>query len=217
MFLYSFLFFSTITLISSFSVFLSKNPVESVLFLIFCFFNTGVILFFFNLEIFSIFFIIIYVGAIAILFLFIVMMLNIKLKYKYNILNNSLIFLGFFIFLYITLNFLFFKFFKMDYLILNEILRNINGNITNIFTDGNLQNYMISLESEECSSIEIIGQVLFNNFYIYLPIIGFLLLIPLIGVIVLTLPFNKVKKMQLDIKQLSRRDSFLSFFKKTQY
>lgn len=71
--------FSTLAVLSSIMVIVSRNPVHSVLFLILTFFNCASILLLLEVEFLSIIFIIVYVGAIAILFLFVVMMLNIKI------------------------------------------------------------------------------------------------------------------------------------------
>lgn len=59
-------------------VFLTENPVHSVLFLILTFFNSSAILLLLNADFLALIFVIVYVGAIAVLFLFVVMMLNIK-------------------------------------------------------------------------------------------------------------------------------------------
>ena len=73
-----FYFFSLITIISSFFVVFSSNPVHSVLFLIFSFFNIAVIFLLSDAEFIAMTLIIVYVGAVAVLFLFVVMMLNIN-------------------------------------------------------------------------------------------------------------------------------------------
>jgi NADH-quinone oxidoreductase subunit J len=74
-----FYIFSSLAILSSFMVILSKNPVYSVLFLILSFCNVSSLLFLLQLEFLPISFLVIYVGAIAVLFLFVMMMLNIKL------------------------------------------------------------------------------------------------------------------------------------------
>jgi NADH-quinone oxidoreductase subunit J len=66
-------------------VFLSKNPVHSVLFLILTFFNSSAIVLLLNADFLALIFVIVYVGAIAVLFLFVVMMLNIKLSIDENL------------------------------------------------------------------------------------------------------------------------------------
>lgn len=57
----------------------SKNPVNSVLFLVLVFSNATGLLILVDLDFFAMIFLVVYVGAIAILFLFVVMMLNIKI------------------------------------------------------------------------------------------------------------------------------------------
>ena len=63
---------------SSFFVVFSNNPVHSVLFLIFSFFNVAVLFLLSDAEFIAMTLIIVYVGAVAVLFLFVVMMLNIN-------------------------------------------------------------------------------------------------------------------------------------------
>ena len=67
------------TLLSAVLVITSKNPVISILFLIFTFVNAAVYLILSGIFFIGISYIIIYVGAIAIIFLFVIMMINIKL------------------------------------------------------------------------------------------------------------------------------------------
>jgi len=76
-FLINILAFSTI--FSSVLVITSKNPVISVIFLIFTFVCAALYLILFGINFIGISYIIIYVGAIAVIFLFIIMMINIKL------------------------------------------------------------------------------------------------------------------------------------------
>ena len=73
-----FYFFSFVLILSSLFVVFSSNPVHSVLFLIFTFFNAAVIFLLSNAEFLAMTLLIVYVGAVAVLFLFVVMMLNIK-------------------------------------------------------------------------------------------------------------------------------------------
>lgn len=70
--------FIFLILITSLLVILSKNPVQSVLFLVLVFFFSSLLLLLLGAEFLSILLVIIYVGAISILFLFVVMMLNLK-------------------------------------------------------------------------------------------------------------------------------------------
>merc|ERR1712054_138791 len=74
-----FYFFSSFAIISGVMVIRSKNPVNSVLFLILVFCNATGLLILVDLDFFAMIFLVVYVGAIAVLFLFVVMMLNIKI------------------------------------------------------------------------------------------------------------------------------------------
>jgi NADH-ubiquinone oxidoreductase chain 6 len=67
------------TLLSAILVITSKNPVISVIFLIFVFCSAALYLIVFGISFIGISYIIIYIGAIAVIFLFIIMMINIKL------------------------------------------------------------------------------------------------------------------------------------------
>ncbi len=73
-----FYFFSSMTVIAALAVIASRNPVYSVLWLIFCFFNCAALFVLLGAELVAMLLVIVYVGAVAVLFLFVVMMLNIK-------------------------------------------------------------------------------------------------------------------------------------------
>ena len=78
-------------------IFLSFNPIHSVLFLIFSFCIAAVILFLLNAEFIGLLFIMIYVGAVAILFLFVIMMIETKIHYNINYTFEKFIYTTFFI------------------------------------------------------------------------------------------------------------------------
>jgi len=187
-------FFTFLLLISSIFVFISKNPVHSVLFLILTFCNASGILFLFNAEFLGLVFIIIYVGAIAVLFLFVVMMLNVKI-YSSNILFYlPFIFLGCFIMI------------LQIFLILEKTFTNSTFCVSDL--PYNFDNYLDSL-----SSIDVLGQSLYNYYLLCFLLAGLILLVAMIGAIVLTLNFRSHRKNELVSRQLSRSDNFLAFFK----
>jgi NADH-quinone oxidoreductase subunit J len=108
--IYSLVFFAFAFLVvaSSIAVVVARNPVHSVLFLIFAFFNASGIMILLGAEFIGMVFIIIYVGAIAILFLFVVMTLNLnEMNIKEYIIGHKkwFVFIGslFFINILITL------------------------------------------------------------------------------------------------------------------
>lgn len=74
-----FYFFAFVTVFSALMVITAKNPVHSVLFLIFAFFNAAGLFILLSAEYLAMLLVVVYVGAVAVLFLFVVMMLDIDL------------------------------------------------------------------------------------------------------------------------------------------
>lgn len=72
---YAFAFFAVFSAVMVIS---AKNPVHSILFLIFCFFNSAGLFVLLGAEYLAMTLVIVYVGAVAVLFLFVVMMLDIN-------------------------------------------------------------------------------------------------------------------------------------------
>jgi NADH-quinone oxidoreductase subunit J len=68
--------FATLLIAGSLSVVFSKNPVKSVLSLVFSFLNGAILLLLTGAEFVSIILIVVYIGAIVVLFLFVVMTLS---------------------------------------------------------------------------------------------------------------------------------------------
>jgi len=73
----AFYVFSTVLLLSALMVISARNPVHSVLFLIFAFFNAAALFVLLGAEFLAMILVVVYVGAVAVLFLFVVMMLDI--------------------------------------------------------------------------------------------------------------------------------------------
>lgn len=189
--------------VSSLLVVFSVNPVESVLYLILTFCNAGVVLFLYNLEFFGLIFVIIYVGAIAVLFLFVIMMLNIKINSSFigNLNAKNA-------FLYVVSSLVIYNILAVVCLNLSEVMPFTD---TKVPFDANVAVPSI-LFFDQLNNIDVLGQVFYNYYSLYLPLAGFVLLVALVGVIVLTFHFNKPKKAQIDFRQLSRSDNFISFF-----
>lgn len=187
-------FFSFLLILSGLFVFISENPVHSVLFLILAFCNASAILMLFNAEFLALIFIIIYVGAIAVLFLFVVMMLNVKTFSTLNSFYVPFILLGSFI-LFVQL-----------FLILEKAFFGF-GNLS----ETNVHDFQNALDN--MSNIDVIGQGLYNYFVPCFLLAGVILLVAMIGAIVLTLNFSSHRKNELTYRQLSRSENFLSFFK----
>ena len=180
----AFYIISSITVLSCLPVVFSSNPVHSVLFLIFTFFNVSILFLLSNAEFLAMTLIIVYVGAVAVLFLFVVMMLNI---------NEVLIKEGFlkyfpFGFILITIFLLELFFVFKDITLKNTLSSEMN--ISELLNKGN-------------TNTESIGMFLYTDFFIVFQISGFLLLVAMIGAIVLAKNENLNIKSQKIIHQKS--------------
>ena len=183
-----FFFISLIFLLSSFLVIYSINPIHSILSLILLFCSSSVFLLFINVEFLALMFIIIYVGAISVLFLFVIMMLNIKLIEV----NDNLI-------KYLPISFFIFLIFIFDfYLIFNQNLLFI--------LDFSQLNYIswINLLNKK-TSMELIGMILYTDFFSIFLLSSLILFISMIGPIVLTLVVEKNNKRQNIYEQINQK------------
>lgn len=164
--------FAIMLCIFSLGMCFSLTPVEAVIYLILTFLCTGIILFLFNCEFLGVSFVIVYVGAIAILFLFVIMMLPIKNSGDENIFISSaivskmnIIFMIFLIIFFIY----YFPLFLDDY-----------------WFDSAQYNTNVIKFIEDLSTLDILAQALYNYYFIYVLLAGYILLIALIGAVVIT-------------------------------
>jgi len=173
-------------------VFITKNSVHAVLYLILAFFSSSILLFILDVEFLGIIFIIIYVGAIAILFLFIVMMLNNKIL-SFDPKN-------YYIMLFLMASIFSIQTFSTFFGIFKEFGNKLVHLELSTFLTDNLSN------------LNLLGQVLFNNYNTCFLLAGLVLLVAMIGAIVLSLNFEAHVKAQILYKQLSRSESYFYFF-----
>jgi NADH-quinone oxidoreductase subunit J len=176
--------FSGLMCISSIMVISARNPVHSVLFLILTFINAAGLLFLLEIEFLSFIFIVVYVGAIAVLFLFVVMMLDIKIAENNQ--NFSKIFYVSGLVLFGT------TFINESFNNENDYLYSLNVHV----------NWFKKLDL--ITNIEALGQILYTYYFVYIIIVGILLLIAMLGAIVLTLVINKNSRLQAIHNQVSR-------------
>tara|TARA_B100000686_G_C16595531_1_gene865767 strand:- start:330 stop:962 length:633 start_codon:yes stop_codon:yes gene_type:complete len=185
-----FYFFSTITVLSSIMVIVSKNTVYSVFFLILVFVSVSILFIMIGAEFLGMIMLIVYVGAVAVLFLFVVMMLNIveqvtRKASRKGLINNISVgtVVGVIIFL--------------------EILVVIGGwNYKGDFIPLSAANL-----NPELSNTHAIGSVLYTDYIHLFQIAGMILLMSMIGAITLT--FNKREniKRQNYFEQIQREKS----------
>jgi NADH-quinone oxidoreductase subunit J len=187
------IFLTFFFVLSGLLVFVSDNPVHSVLFLILTFCNSSAILFLFKVDFLALTFIIIYVGAIAVLFLFVVMMLNVKVFSLLNLFYAPFIIQGIFV-------------------LLVQIFFVVEKAFFGFSTINSISPFLFENVLDNFNSIDALGQGLYNYFLICFLLAGIILLVAMVGAIVLTLNFSSQRKNELVYRQLSRSDNFLTFF-----
>ena len=196
-----FVFFSAFCLVSAVFVIWTKNPVFSVLFLNFTFFNVSAVLFLFNFEFLPIAFLVVYVGAVAVLFLFVLMMLNIKLAElieSYSmILPVGLLFCLIFIIQILSL-------FQMEFELFTIFDKNSSLFLLDFSNIGTLKTNFFNL-NYSLSNLKFLGFVLFSEFLYHFVFAGFVLLFAMVGAILLTLQ-KKFKTKNQNIYQQILKD-----------
>lgn len=196
-----FFFLAFLIFLAGLLVIFSKNPVQSVLFLVVVFCLSAQIFVLLEVDFLAMVLIIVYVGAIAVLFLFIVMMLNIRVVELNEILNRYFplaVIVGLIIFAEILFSF----YYSIGYHSLNLYY---------------LDWYKSFLSH---SNVVSLGLVLYTYFSPFLIISGILLLLAMISSIVLTLDlpqkeegFIFFSRKQSISDQVGRPINDLSFWK----
>jgi NADH-quinone oxidoreductase subunit J len=174
-------------LFSATFVITAKNPIHSVLFLVFVFFNVAGMLVLLGVEFLAMLLLIIYVGAVAVLFLFVIMMLHVKIPQTYK--NLSMYIIG------LTLVFLF-EFYVM---VENNsiVLYDFSGLVY-------LNNFIDWVDTVVLTTnTAVIGTILYTHYSFYFILCGYILLISMIGAIVLTL-FRRTDMRRQEIYKQTR-------------
>ena len=181
------IFLGVLSVFFSFLIIASKNPIHSIFALIITFVIVSIIMIgYLQCEFLSIVFLIVYVGAVSILFLFIVMLLNIK-----NIDLTDKFFNYFPVGIVIGI-----LFFVEIYLYIYWSLHTESSNLNMHFIYINYTNNIDSL-----TDIEIIAQLLYEEYALVFIIASILLLVAMIGAIILTLRITiKVKKQKINLQ-----------------
>ncbi len=180
-----FYLFATITVASGFMVIASRNPVQSVLFLILAFVNAAGLFLMMGAEFLAMILVIVYVGAVAVLFLFVVMMLDVDFaELRQGFLQylpvGALIGIVFLIELLLVVG---------TWVIDPELIRTPTVPIP---------------PAHVMTNTEAIGQVLYTQYFYFFQAAGLILLVAMIGAIVLTLR-DRVGVRRQDISRQNAR------------
>ena len=169
----TFYFFASFLIVTCISVIFSKNPVNSVLFLVLAFLNSTFLFILIGAEFVGIILAIVYIGAVAILFLFVVMMLDIQITtLMFNIKR------------YVPLALLFAGVILAEIIYLT-VFKSSKSNISEIVRSSN--------------NTEEIGNILYTKYFIDFQLSGIVLLLAMIGAIVLTHVYRpSIKRQNID-------------------
>jgi NADH-quinone oxidoreductase subunit J len=179
--------FAALTLMCGVMVISAKNPVHSVLFLIFAFFNAAGLVVLLGVEYIAMTLVIVYVGAVAVLFLFVVMMLNINFaEWRQGFLRYLPIGIGVAALFIVQIGALYIASKPAT-----QGLRLIPGNPTPPL--------------EKVTNTEAIGRLLYTDYAIAFQIAGMILLVAMVSAIVLTLRQREGVRRQRIGKQVARR------------
>jgi len=199
----NFFFFTTLSslcLLSSFMVVLTKNPINSVLFLIMCFCNISCIFFLLELEYLPLVFLVVYVGAIAVLLIFVVMMLNIRLSLLKETGSQF-----FFIAIILAINFLTQLFFIYQSEFASLFFFKTSNVLESTMFLSEVFNPTAKIQTE--NTMKNLGFLVYSQYYYLFLISSLILLLAMIGAIVLTLQKSfRGKKQSVPHQVLSNFD-----------
>nr|YP_009431920.1 NADH dehydrogenase subunit 6 [Oscarella pearsei]ATA66357.1 NADH dehydrogenase subunit 6 [Oscarella pearsei]ATA66369.1 NADH dehydrogenase subunit 6 [Oscarella balibaloi] len=187
-----FYIFALGVIISGIMVISALNPIHSVFWLIVVFLGASALFILLGIDFIALIFLIVYVGAIAILFLFVIMMLNLTDLEGGGDMSN-----------YIPIGSV------IGVLLLFEVL--IMGREATAYSYRDIDHEYLkgdawdaSIEIIKSSNIEVLGRILYTDYYYLFIIASFILLVAMIGAIVLTHELGAELKRQDLFTQTSR-------------
>lgn len=177
-----FYLFSTVLVISSIGVIAFKNPMHNLLALIMCFFNSAGLFILLGAEFLAFLLIMVYVGAIVVMFIFVLMTIDLEnITYK-NLGKGPIIALA---------------------VVISELATLLMFKGAENLTQGKTLS-SIAANYEQTNNTVAIGEVMFTTYAYPFILIGFILLVAMVGAIVLTFTKQKNRRQQSIYKQVHR-------------
>ncbi|MGQ3675720.1 NADH-quinone oxidoreductase subunit J [Xanthobacter sp. TB0139] len=181
-----FYLFAFVLVASAVMVISSRNPVQSVLFLILAFVNAAGLFILIGAEFLGLILVVVYVGAVAVLFLFVVMMLDVDfVELRQGFLQ------------YMPLGVL------IGVIFLAELVLVVGAWVTAPSLSG-----MVATATpgdDALTNVQAIGRVLYTDYIYFFQAAGFVLLVAMIGAIVLTLRHKPNVRRQNITAQVARQ------------
>ncbi len=178
-----FYLFAGLAVVAALGVITARNPVHSVMWLIFCFFNAAGLFFLLDAEFIGILLILVYVGAVMVLFMFVVMMLHVNLA---------------------ALREGFLRYLPLGGAIAAALLAEIvaagfSGVFTRVPNPGH--------SGGQVNNTVEIGKVLYTKYLLGFEVAAVILLVALVGAVVLTIRKRKDAKYQNIARQVAVKPS----------
>lgn len=181
---FAFYLFAAILTGSAVMVISARNPVHSVLFLIFSFFNAAGLFVLMGAEFIALILVIVYVGAVAVLFLFVVMMLDISFS---DLRKGAMKF--------VPLGLLAGGILLAEFVIMYKGWAEYAPDLARDLQEG----------AEELTNTEILGRLIYTDYLFAFQTAGLILLVAMIGAIVLTHRQRPGTRRQKIAEQNARR------------
>ena len=182
----AFYMFAFFTILSAVMVVSMRNPVHSVLFLIFAFFNAAGLFVLLGAEFLAMILVIVYVGAVAVLFMFVVMMMDIDfVELRQGFLR------------YLPIGG------AVGLVMLIELIAIVSG--WDSIAKGHMT--LAAATPDNVTNTEALGQVIYTQYIYLFQSAGLVLLVAMIGAIVLTHRKREGVRKQVISEQLARKVS----------
>jgi len=182
---FAFYVFAITLIVGALLVVVSKNPVHSVLWLIFTFLSAAALFVLLGAEFVAMLLLIVYVGAVAVLFMFVVMMLDVD----FTTLKGEMV-----------------KYLPLAGLIGVILLMELGLAIGTWTFAGNAQSLRgaVTPDPAQVQNTVALGNLIYTQYVFLFEIAGLILLVAMIGAIVLTLRHKPNVKRQDVLKQMYR-------------
>jgi NADH-quinone oxidoreductase subunit J len=160
-----FYLFATLVIAAGVMTISSRNPVQSVLWLIFAFFNAAGLFVLIGAEFLAFLLVIVYVGAVAVLFLFVVMMLDVD----FAALRAGIA-----------------RYWPFGFILAVVLIAELGAALLAWNAGGIALSARASPVTAEASNIELLGRLMYTRYLFIFETAGIVLLVAMVGAIVLT-------------------------------
>ena len=182
--IFVFYLFATLVIAAGVMTIAARNPVHSVLWLIFAFFNAAGLFVLIGAEFLAFLLVIVYVGAVAVLFLFVVMMLDVD---------------------FASLRAGIARYWPLGFLLAIVLIAEIGLALLAWNAGGIALSARAAPVDPEVSNIEALGLLLYTRYVFIFEVAGIVLLVAMVGAIVLTRRRRGDLRAQKVSRQVRRR------------